>query len=183
MNVTPLELEGVLLIEPAVHRDDRGALLELWAKHRYDGHVAGDDFVQDNLTVTAKGALRGLHYQHPAGQGKLVTVVAGAAFDVVLDVRRGSPSFGKWLSIELAAANRRQLWIPPGFAHGFQALQDDTTLIYKVTQKWEPEYERTVLYSDPDLAIAWPLPVTVASARDTAAARLAHMYPAHLPER
>lgn len=181
MKVTPLSLPEVLLIDVEEHADERGGLFESWEKHRYSRQVTATDFVQDNVTTSKPGVVRGLHFQHPDGQGKLITVLDGSAFDVVLDVRRGSPTFGKWASVTLTAGPRQQLWVPPGFAHGFQALGEGVTLMYKATARWRPDTERAVLYSDPVLDIPWPLPVSAVSERDRKAARLVGIPPAFLP--
>jgi dTDP-4-dehydrorhamnose 3,5-epimerase len=172
MKVTPTELSGVMMIEPVVHADSRGQFLELWRADRYGARVTDLLFVQDNVSVSHKGTVRGLHYQHPGGQGKLIAVLSGAVSDVVLDVRRGSPAFGRCCVLEMSAENARQLWIPPGFAHGFQALTDDAVVLYKVTSPYAPASERAVSAQDPDLRILWPLPVTALSAKDAAAPRL-----------
>jgi dTDP-4-dehydrorhamnose 3,5-epimerase len=180
VKLTPTTLPDVVLIEPRVFSDERGAFFEMWREERYSS-LAGAPFRQDNVSVSRRGVVRGLHFQHPRDQGKLVSVLAGAAFDVVVDVRRGSPSFGKWVAEELSAANRRQLWIPPGFAHGFQALEDDTVFLYKVTELYAPDCERTIRPDDPALAIAWPLPPALLAPRDAAAPLLAAIPPGHLP--
>lgn len=181
MIVTPTDLDGVLLIEPAVHLDGRGRFLELWRGDHYGAQVTDLAFVQDNVSVSRKGVVRGMHFQHPGGQGKLIAVLSGAVSDVVLDVRRGSPTFGQRYVLEMSAANARQLWIPPGFAHGFQALTYDAVVLYKVTSAYAPEAERTIAALDPDLGIAWPVPVTTMSPKDAAAPRLRDLPPEQLP--
>ena len=181
MKVTPAAIPEVLLIEPRGFDDARGAFVETWQLARYSEAVTPLSFVQDNVSVSRRGVVRGLHFQHPHGQGKLVMVLAGAAWDVAVDVRRGSPSFGRWVAEELTEGNRRQLWIPAGFAHGFQALSDGVVFHYKCTDTYRPECERTVLWSDPALAIPWPLSAAVVAAKDAAAPSLADLPPEHLP--
>jgi dTDP-4-dehydrorhamnose 3,5-epimerase len=158
MKVTPTALPGVLLLEPAVFRDERGLFLESFNQRVFDEAVGQHaEFVQDNHSCSKRGVLRGLHYQLPPHpQGKLVRVVRGSAFDVVVDIRRGSPTFCRWLGMTLDAEGQRQLWIPTGFAHGFMALQDDTVFLYKTTDFYAKECERSILWSDPDVAIDWP---------------------------
>lgn len=180
MRVTPTALPDVLVIEPRVFRDERGAFRETWHVEGYS-QVTALPFVQDNVSFSRRGVVRGLHLQEPHAQGKLVTVIAGAAFDVAMDLRRGSPTFGHWVAEELSEENGRQLWIPPGFAHGFQALADGTILSYKCTEVYHAECERTVLWSDPALAIRWPLPGVLVAAKDTAALPLAQIPAEQLP--
>lgn len=158
MNWTPTALEGVLLLEPQVFDDERGFFFESYNARRFR-EAAGFEpvFVQDNHSKSRRGVVRGLHYQVMVPQGKLVRVIAGAVFDVVVDLRVASPSFGRWIGSELSAANRRQLWVPPGCAHGFLTLSDEAECLYKTTEFWSPAHERTLLWNDPALAIAWPL--------------------------
>lgn len=164
MKFLPTELPGVVIIEPAVFGDDRGWFMESWNEARFRqglaelGLPAPRPFVQDNHSCSAAGVLRGLHYQLPPHpQGKLVRVVKGRAFDVAVDLRRDSASFGRWVGVELNADNRRQLWIPEGFGHGFVALEDDTHFLYKTTDVYARDCERAIVWNDPDLGIAWPL--------------------------
>ena len=164
MRLTQTSLPGVVIVEPAVFRDERGWFMESFNEAHFHAALAARGlpapraFVQDNHSCSRRGVLRGLHYQLPPhGQGKLVRVVQGAAFDVAVDIRRGSPTFGRWAGAELSAANRRQMWIPEGFAHGFLALEDETHFLYKTTDYYAPEYERSLLWNDPALAIDWPL--------------------------
>ncbi len=147
------------MIEPDVHGDQRGFFSESWNRERFAAGVGEDvEFVQDNHSRSAKGVLRGLHYQlSPRPQGKLVRVVAGSVWDVAVDIRRSSETFASWAGIELSAANHRQLWIPPGFAHGFVALTDAADVIYKVSDYYSPEHDRSIRWNDPDLVIEWPL--------------------------
>ncbi|SEU19027.1 dTDP-4-dehydrorhamnose 3,5-epimerase [Stigmatella erecta] len=173
MKVTETAIPGVLLIEPKVFGDARGFFLETFHAQRYaDAGIPGP-FVQDNYSRSVKGTLRGLHFQEPQPQGKLVQVVAGAVFDVAVDIRRGSPTFGKWVGVELSAENRRQLWVPPGFAHGFCVTSESADFQYKCTALYAPQNERSLLWNDPDLGITWPLDgEPKLSAKDAAAVRL-----------
>jgi len=172
MNVLPTELPGVLLVEPKVHGDARGFFFEAYHQRRYaDAGIPGP-FVQDNVSRSTRGILRGLHYQHPRGQGKLVWVLAGSVFDVAVDVRRGSPTFGKWVGVELSDQNRRQLWIPAGFAHGFCVTSESADFAYKCTDFYAPEHEQTILWNDPRIGIRWPLEQPRLSAKDAAGKRL-----------
>nr|WP_227027722.1 dTDP-4-dehydrorhamnose 3,5-epimerase [Corallococcus soli] len=167
-----MELPEVLLLEPKVFGDDRGFFLESYNAKRYaDAGIPGP-FVQDNLSRSVKGTLRGLHFQEPNAQGKLVQCLAGAVWDVAVDVRRGSPTFGRWVAAELSFENKRQLWVPPGFAHGFCVLSDSADFFYKCTALYSPETERSVHWNDPDLAIPWPVSAPLLSGKDQQAPRL-----------
>jgi dTDP-4-dehydrorhamnose 3,5-epimerase len=159
MKVVPTALPGVLILEPTVFRDERGFFLESFNQRSFDEAVGQHvEFVQDNHSCSRRGALRGLHFQLPPHtQGKLVRVVRGSVFDVAVDLRRGSPTFARWVSATLDATSQRQLWIPPGFAHGFVALEDDTHFLYKTTDFYTKECERSIVWNDPSLAIDWPL--------------------------
>jgi dTDP-4-dehydrorhamnose 3,5-epimerase len=171
VKVTAAALPDVKLIEPALFEDARGFFIESWNARGFAAAGIEQAFVQDNHSRSGKSVLRGLHYQVGRPQGKLVRVVAGRAFDVVVDLRRSSPSFGEWTGVELSAGNRHMLWVPAGFAHGFLALEEGTDLLYKCTDYYAPELERTLLWSDPELAIAWPLPggsAPILSAKDEA---------------
>lgn len=156
MEVRQTELPGVLLIEPRVFHDARGFFLETYSERRYAASGIQADFVQDNWSHSRRGTLRGMHYQIEHSQGKLVQVMHGEIFDVAVDLRRDSPAFGKWFGITLSAANHRQLWIPPGFAHGFLVLSDEADFIYKCTDYYSPEHDRTLLWNDPAIGIEWP---------------------------
>lgn len=158
MKVTPTSMPEVLVFEPTVFGDDRGFFYESFNARRF-AQMTGvqANFVQDNHSRSAKNVLRGLHYQIRQPQGKLVRVISGAIFDVVVDIRASSPFFGRWIGIELSAENRRQLWVPPGFAHGFVVTSDSAECLYKSTDYWSPDDERAILWNDPALAIAWPL--------------------------
>ena len=158
MNVTPTALPGVLLLEPKLFADERGYFMESFNQRAFDAAVGGPvTFVQDNHSRSDRSVLRGLHYQlAPHAQGKLVRVVRGSAFDVVVDLRRASPTFGQWYGATLDAVTHQQLWIPPGFAHGFLALEDDTHFLYKTTDFYARDCERAIAWNDATLSIAWP---------------------------
>ena len=183
MKLAKTPLAGVLLVEPAVFGDERGWFMESFNEARWLaalqalGEPQPRPFVQDNHSCSAAGVLRGLHYQLPPhAQGKLVRVVRGRAFDVAVDIRPGSPQFGRWFGAELSADNRRQMWIPEGFAHGFVALEDDTHFLYKTTDVYAKDCERAIRWDDPAIGIAWPLPAGLAprlAAKDAAAPTLA----------
>lgn len=173
MKVTPTRLPQVLLLEPRVFGDSRGFFFESWNEREFAGAGIHARFVQDNHSRSAKGVLRGLHYQLHRPQGKLIRVIAGEIFDVAVDIRRGSPDFGKWEGVRLAAESHRMLWIPAGFAHGFCVLSDFAEVLYKATDYYAPEHERCLLWNDPEIGIAWPLEgAPVLSAKDAAAVRL-----------
>ena len=158
MKVTETRLPGVKIIDPLVFSDSRGCFYESFNQQRFDQLVQKDvTFVQDNHSVSTKGVIRGLHYQiSPFSQGKLVRVVSGAVFDVVVDIRPDSKSFGKWVGVELNGENNLQVWIPEGYAHGFQVISDSAVFLYKTTNFYSPEHERCIRWDDPDLAIEWP---------------------------
>jgi dTDP-4-dehydrorhamnose 3,5-epimerase len=180
MNVLETGLPGALIIEPKVFGDSRGFFFESWNARALEATGVRASFVQDNHSRSAKNVLRGLHYQIRQPQGKLVRVVAGEVFDVVVDLRRSSPAFGKWQSVTLSAENKRMLWIPPGFAHGFLVTSDWAEFLYKTTDYWAAEYERSLAWNDPDLAIDWPLQgPPVLSAKDASGVPLvrAEIYP------
>jgi dTDP-4-dehydrorhamnose 3,5-epimerase len=157
-HVIPTALPGVVILEPQVFGDDRGFFFESFNAQGF-AKVTGLDviFVQDNHSRSAHGVLRGLHYQIQQSQGKLVRVTQGEVFDVAVDIRRSSPHFGQWEGVHLSADNKRQLWVPPGFAHGFVVLSESAEFLYKTTDYYAPEHERCIVWNDPDLAIAWPL--------------------------
>jgi dTDP-4-dehydrorhamnose 3,5-epimerase len=158
MQVTATPLPGVLILEPKMFGDDRGFFFESFNQRAFDAAVGRHvEFVQDNHSRSLRGVLRGLHYQlDPHAQGKLVRVVRGSAFDVAVDIRRGSATFGRWFGLTLDAKSQRQLWIPPGFAHGFMALEDDTHFLYKTTDYYARDCERSIAWNDATLAIGWP---------------------------
>ncbi len=168
----PTEIPEVVVVEPFVHRDERGFFLETYHERKYrDGGIA-ERFVQDNHSRSKRGTLRGLHAQRTTPQGKLVRAIEGTIWDVAVDIRRGSPTFGRWVGVELSAENFRQLWIPAGFAHGFCVLSEAAQVEYKCTALYDPADEITIAWDDPELAIAWPVSDPVISARDRAARRL-----------
>ena len=171
MKQVDTNLPEVKIVEPKVFGDDRGFFFESWSGRTFAEAGIDADFVQDNHSRSAKGVLRGLHYQIRQAQGKLVRVTAGRVFDVVVDIRRSSPRFGQWTGVELTADNKRQLWVPPGFAHGFLSLEDGTDFLYKCTDYYAPEHDRAILWSDPAIGIEWPLDgiEPTISAKDAAA--------------
>jgi dTDP-4-dehydrorhamnose 3,5-epimerase len=172
MQITPTALPDVLLIEPRVFGDDRGFFFESWNRRAFAAAGIDADFVQDNHSRSRRGVLRGLHYQIEHAQGKLVRVTEGEVYDVAVDLRRSSPGFGRSVGCVLSAVNRRMLWIPPGFAHGFLVLSENAEFLYKATDYWFPEHERTLLWSDPALRIDWPLSGEPTLAAKDAAGRL-----------
>jgi dTDP-4-dehydrorhamnose 3,5-epimerase len=164
------EIPDVLVLETGVARDNRGFFSETYSAKMFEAAGFLDTFLQDNLSESKRGTLRGLHYQlEPHGMGKLVRVMAGSIFDVAVDIRRGSPSFGKWVARNLSAENRLSLWIPSGFAHGFLALEDGTLVHYKCTTVHTPEAERAIHYADPTIGIQWPIKPTLIAPKDEAA--------------
>jgi len=181
ITVTATALPEVKIIEPKVFGDARGFFLETFNAREFAEKVEpGVEFVQDNHSRSVKGVLRGLHYQIEHAQGKLVRVAAGEVFDVVVDLRRGSPTFGKWVGVWLSANSKRQLWVPPGFAHGFCVTSDSAEFLYKTTDYWHPEHERTLLWNDPALGIEWPVQGEPTIAAKDAAGQLlvdAEVYP------
>jgi dTDP-4-dehydrorhamnose 3,5-epimerase len=181
MKIEPTRLPDVLIIEFDVYRDHRGYFLETWHQGRYAEAGLPARFVQDNISFSTRGVLRGLHYQHPSGQGKLLSVLQGEIFDVAVDIRVGSPTFGHWEGIVLSAENRRQFFVPAGFAHGFVVTGDSALVSYKCTEFYRPGHEGSVLWSDPDLDIAWPLSSPALSPKDQAAPRLADVPRDRLP--
>jgi len=175
MNVISTPLEGLLVLEPHVFGDDRGFFFESFNARRFT-ELTGVTlpFVQDNHSRSAKNVLRGLHYQIQQAQGKLVRVTEGAVYDVTVDLRKSSPTFGQSYGVELSAENKRQLWIPPGFAHGFVVTSDNAEFLYKTTDYWAPEFERSLLWNDPALNIVWPLDgEPLLSGKDKLGAKLA----------
>jgi dTDP-4-dehydrorhamnose 3,5-epimerase len=158
MNATKLAIPDVMLFEPKVFGDDRGFFFESFNHVKFEAAIGRPvKFVQDNHSRSAKGVLRGLHYQIQQAQGKLVRVVAGSVFDVAVDMRKSSPTFGQWVGEILSAENKKQLWIPEGFAHGFVVLSDSAEFLYKTTDYWAPEFERSLAWNDPTVGITWPL--------------------------
>ena len=171
MNVIKTEIPDVLIFEPKVFGDERGFFFESFNQKIFEEAVGRKvEFVQDNHSKSSKGVLRGLHYQlEPYAQGKLVRCVVGEVFDVAVDIRKSSPTFGKCLEVILSADNKKQLWIPEGFAHGFLTLQDDTEIIYKTTNYYSPEYERAIIWNDEELSIKWPSKPDIISQKDSLA--------------
>lgn len=166
------ELPGVLLLEPRAFEDARGSFMELFHARRYAEVGLPETFVQDNLSRSVRGTLRGLHFQEPHGQGKLIQVLSGSVYDVVVDVRRGSPTFGRWQGWALSAESRLQLWVPPGFAHGFCVTSEYCDFLYKCTDFYAPEAERGIAWDDPDLGIGWPVAEPLLSPKDARLPRL-----------
>lgn len=181
MKVEATDLPGVLLITPSVHGDERGWFLETWRRERYVEHGVGPDFVQSNISQSARGVLRGLHYQWPEPQGKLVWVSAGRVADVAVDIRPASPTFRQWTRIDLDAERHQQLWIPEGFAHGFQVLSEWATFNYLCTRPYRAEADAAIAWDDPDIGVVWPLPPAGLSNKDRQAPRLAAVDPVNLP--
>ena len=173
MEFLPTRIPEVVLIKPKVFGDNRGRFLETWQQGTFAAAGIAASFVQDNHSHSSQWTLRGLHYQIQQPQGKLVRVTRGAVFDVAVDARRSSPTFGQWVGVELSDANHHMLWVPPGFAHGFLALSEVVDFLYKCTDFYAPPHERTIRWNDPDVGIEWPLPAGVSpllAARDSAAA-------------
>lgn len=180
MKITPTELPGVQLIEPRVFGDERGYFMETHHRDRFAEAGIECTFVQQNQSLSAPGVLRGLHYQVGFEQAKLVRVISGRVWDVAVDLRRGSPHFGRWFGVELSGENKKMLFLPEGFAHGFVALEE-TLLTYSCSDVYHPEAERGVIYDDPRLAIEWPLAEPVISAKDRALPRLEALAEGDLP--
>jgi dTDP-4-dehydrorhamnose 3,5-epimerase len=169
LKIVETGLPGVLLLEPRVFEDARGWFMETFNAELFRTHRLPESFAQDNHSYSRHGVVRGLHYQLHEPQGKLVRCARGAIFDVAVDIRRDSPTFGQWTGAELTAENRHMLWIPPRFAHGFSVLSEDAEVIYKCTTVWDAASDRVVLWNDPDLAIDWRIPTPTLSAKDAAA--------------
>jgi dTDP-4-dehydrorhamnose 3,5-epimerase len=169
VKVTPTALPEVLLIEPRIFPDSRGHFFETWVGPRYQEAEIAVPFVQDNFSRSTRDTLRGLHFQEPKGQGKLITILSGKIYDVAVDVRYDSPRYRKWIGIELDGDNPQQLWIPPGFAHGFCVLSAHADFMYKCTDFYAPETERSIRWNDPELAIDWPIDAPLLSEKDAAA--------------
>jgi dTDP-4-dehydrorhamnose 3,5-epimerase len=166
MKVSKSPIDGLIIIEPKVFRDSRGLFYEVYSESRYKEHGVSARFVQDNHSVSEKGVLRGLHYQVNPGQDKLVRVVRGEVFDVAVDIRKGSSTYGKWWGLSLSEANNLQLYIPVGFAHGFCVLSDSAEVLYKCSDYYSPQNERGIIWNDPDLAIDWPIENPTLSEKD-----------------
>lgn len=168
MKVIETRLPGVLIIEPKVFSDARGFFMETWQQERYRECGLPARFVQDNLSFSTQGVLRGLHFQNPNAQGKLVYVLQGEVFDVAVDIRAGSPTFGQWVGVTLSSDNKRQLYIPEGFAHGFCVLSDNALFAYKCTDFYNPRAEAGIIWNDPDIGIDWPVKEPILSQKDSA---------------
>ena len=178
MKVIETPLTGLLIIEPRVFGDERGFFLETWSQKRYQDAGINVDFVQDNLSFSGRGVLRGLHFQNPQAQGKLVHVLQGEVFDVAVDIRQRSPTFGHWHGVVLSGENKRQFWVPPGFAHGFCVTSETALFTYKCTELYAPEHEKSIRWDDPTLAIDWPISDPQVSDKDRLAPLLADIDPA-----
>ncbi|RDH91741.1 MAG: dTDP-4-dehydrorhamnose 3,5-epimerase [endosymbiont of Seepiophila jonesi] len=181
MKVIETGLPGVLIIEPKIFGDERGFFTETWNKHLYTEAGITADFVQDNLSMSRRGVLRGLHFQNPNAQGKLVTVLQGEVYDVAVDIRRGSPTFGQWASVSLSSKNRRLIYIPEGFSHGFCVTSETALFSYKCTDRYNPGAEGSILWNDPGLAIDWPIESPELSAKDRNGIRLKDFLVERLP--
>lgn len=181
MKVIETDLPGCVVVEPKVFGDARGWFMETWQRERYAQHGIGPDFVQSNLSRSARGVLRGLHYQWPNPQGKLVCVLEGEVYDVAVDIRRGSPHFGRWTAVLLSADNRCQFWIPPGFAHGFVTLSESAMFAYQCSTAYDAAADANLAWDDPDIGIDWPLASPSLSTKDAAAPRLRDIAPGRLP--
>ena len=181
MNVIETDLPGVIIIEPSAFGDARGFFMETWHQAKYAELGLPERFVQDNLSRSAKGVLRGLHFQHPRGQGKLVYVLEGEVFDVAVDIRAGSPTFGRYASTTLSADNKRQMYVPPGFAHGFCVISDSALFAYKCTDFYNPKTEGSVRWDDPAIGIEWPIAQPSLSDKDRAAPQLKDVPSERLP--
>jgi dTDP-4-dehydrorhamnose 3,5-epimerase len=166
MKFVSTNIPEVFLIEPAIFGDHRGFFMETWEKQRFSDAGISNDFVQDNHSRSKQNTLRGLHYQEPYGQGKLVRVVAGEVYDVAVDIRKGSPTFGSYYAAILSEENKHQLWVPPGFAHGFCVLSESADFVYKCSEFYHPEAEHTILWNDPDIGIDWPIEDVILSDKD-----------------
>ena len=180
MKVTATRIPGPLIVEPRVFGDSRGYFLETWQRQRYAEAGLPENFVQDNLSFSAYGVLRGLHFQNPNPQGKLVQVLVGEVFDVAVDIRAGSPYFGQWVGVTLSAADHRQFWVPPGFAHGFCVTSEQALFSYKCSDVYNPVGEGSVLWNDPAIGIDWPVTDPRLSDKDRQAPRLSEVAAARL---
>lgn len=181
MRVLQTGLEGVIIIEPDVHGDERGFFQESWKSSTYADHGVPASFSQANVSRSVKGTLRGLHFQHPEPQGKLVSVLEGCIFDVAVDIRVGSPSFGKWAGVELSATNHRQLYVPEDFAHGFMVTSETALFHYHCSREYAPRFDAAIAWDDPDIGISWPATPGSISDKDRKAPRLADISQNKLP--
>jgi dTDP-4-dehydrorhamnose 3,5-epimerase len=183
MKIVETDLPGVVLVELKSFDDSRGYFMEMWSRDRYAEAGLSEPFVQDNLSYSGRGVLRGLHFQHPRGQGKLVQVLSGEVYDVAVDIRPDSPSFGRWTGQILSDQNRLQVYVPAGFAHGFCVLSDSALFVYKCTDFYDPKTEGGVLWNDPDLGIRWPVEHPLVSDKDSRFPRLKDIPSSKLPKR
>jgi dTDP-4-dehydrorhamnose 3,5-epimerase len=183
MKIVETDLPGVVLVELKSFSDSRGYFMETWSRDRYAEAGLSEPFVQDNLSYSGQGVLRGLHFQHPRGQGKLVQVLSGEVYDVAVDIRPDSPSFGRWTGQVLSDQNRLQVYVPAGFAHGFCVLSDSALFVYKCTDFYDPKTEGGVLWNDPDLGIRWPVEHPLVSDKDSLFPRLKDIPLDSLPKR
>jgi dTDP-4-dehydrorhamnose 3,5-epimerase len=181
MTIRETSLPGVLVVEPRVFGDARGYFLETYRQDCFAEAGIDQAFVQDNESFSGHGILRGLHYQWPKPQGKLLRVLRGTIYDVAVDIRHGSETFGQWVGVELSAENKHQLWVPPGFAHGFCVSSEDAIVVYKCTDYYAPDCEHTLLWNDPAIGIQWPIAEPLLSAKDVAGLPLAEIASEHLP--
>jgi dTDP-4-dehydrorhamnose 3,5-epimerase len=181
MNVITNSIEGLLIFQPQKFADDRGYFFETWSMERYHDAGITEPFVQDNISVSRKGTLRGLHFQNPNAQGKLVQVLQGKIFDVAVDIRVDSDTFGKWESIELSAENQKQMYIPPGFAHGFCVISETAMFSYKCTDYYTPAAENGIIWNDPEIGIQWPIDNPVLSEKDLKYSSLSDIPHENLP--
>jgi len=181
MKILASSLEGVSIIEPAVYADARGFFTETYNSERYGAAGFAETFVQDNLSFSVRGTLRGLHYQHPHDQAKLIMAVKGEIYDVAVDIRRGSPGFGQWFGVRLSEENKRQIFIPEGFAHGFCVLSETAIVTYKCSDLYHPESEGGLIWNDPDLGIDWPVRDPLLSEKDRRNVHLKDLRPERLP--
>ena len=180
MKFVEASLSGVLILEPKVFEDERGYFMETHRRDKFAAAGIDYEFVQDNHSHSVKGTLRGLHFQEPHAQGKLVWAVNGVIFDVAVDIRRGSPYFGRWVGVELTSENRKQIWVPPGFAHGLQVVSETADVLYKCTDVYAPDDEHVIAWNDPDIGIDWPIKEPHLSERDAGAQGLSKAL--HLPD-
>jgi len=181
VKVTKTELPGVVVIEPDVFKDHRGFFLETWSQSRYADAGINETFVQDNVSCSSRGILRGLHFQNPQGQGKLVQVLSGEVLDAAVDIRVGSPTFGRWTGVRLSADNHRQMYIPAGFAHGFCVLSETAIFSYKCTDYYSSSAGMGIIWNDPDIGIDWPIDEPIISQKDSALPRLKDISTDKLP--
>lgn len=182
MKITETKISGLVIIEPQVFGDERGFFLETYHAQRYKAAGITEEFVQDNLSLSRRGILRGLHFQKPMEQGKLVQVLQGEVFDVAVDIRVGSPTFGQWEAVTLSADNKKQFYVPPGFAHGFVVTSDVALFCYKCTELYNPAGECSIAWNDPDLNIPWPVKTPLLSSKDQSGILLKDLKPEQLPD-